>query len=151
MAETPFNLFSAPSRAPKKPLKTPPETTPLLAKNALSRDLPSHGKDLKDGEVEQLISEMKKMNEELNKKIDSAFKTSGTDPREMSEYVNNPKNFTPAQWEEMQARKEQLEINLSGTSKSEVRAKQAKKEVSKMTKERKGKTLGSRKNWLSMR
>ena len=131
---------------PKKKTKPKPasETFPAAVK-------PREEKPKSEEDIKEIFSRMQKMHEDLNKKIDSAYELSGKDPGEVEEYFNDPSHFKPQEWDRIQERKEKLEESISGLSKSDLKRKKVKKRVSKMSKDRKGKTLGARKNWLSMR
>lgn len=144
-----MSIFDPSFHSAKKKIKpkqaaaeVPPTQKPTVKKEE---------KPQSDEEIQKLFSHMQKMHEELNTKIDKAYQLSGRDPREVDEYFNDPSHFNPQEWNRIQQRKETLEESLSGLSKSELKKKKVKKHVSKMSKDRKGKTLGARKNWLSMR
>lgn len=131
-----FNLFKPNSSTSKKPKAPVNKGDQLTAPRE---------------DAYKVLSNMKKMHEELNLKIDRLFQMSGKDPREVRDYFNNPKNFPAHEWKRIQERKEELEIYIRSLSKEELKKKKTKQEVSKMSKERKGKTLGARKKWLPMR
>ncbi|KAF3362200.1 hypothetical protein PHSC3_001267 [Chlamydiales bacterium STE3] len=128
---------------PKQPASAfpaPPPTSPPPPKNDPPID-----------DVSQAFEKMKKLHNELNKEIDKAFQISGRDPREVDEYFNEASNFSSKEWISLQERKESLEQHISGLSSSELKEKKKKKQTLKMSKDRKSKTLGARKNWLFIR
>jgi len=67
------------------------------------------------------------------------------------DYFNDPQNWPPLEWERVQLKKEELEERVLGKKKSEIKRLKKQKQAQKMSKDRKGKTLGSRKKWLPMR
>lgn len=140
-----MSIFDPSFHSAKKKVKQKPASA--VVPPAVKNDQ----KPQSDEEIQKLFSHMQKMHEELNTKIDKAYQLSGKDPREVDEYFNDPSHFNPQEWNRIQQRKESLEESLSGLSKSDLKKKKVKKHVSKMSKDRKGKTLGARKNWLSMR
>lgn len=140
-----MSIFDPAFHSAKKKVKPKEESAKPLPVQKSSE------KPQSDEEISQIFGKMHKMHEELNQKIDKAYKLSGKDPQEVDEYFNDPSHFTPQEWSRIQERKELLEESLTGLSKAEVKKKKVKKHVSKMSKDRKGKTLGARKNWLSMR
>lgn len=130
-----FNLFSSnPNKKPARPKQD-------AASNSLG---PKPNAD-------QALEHMRKLHAELNLRIDKMYELSQKDPKEVNEYFSNPRNFTSQQWVKIQERKEELEAFLEGVPRSEVQKKKMKKEISKMSKDRKGKTLGARKKWMPMR
>lgn len=97
------------------------------------------------------IAKMKEMQAKLALQIEETLKKSGQDEATVIKFCQNPSNFTKEQWEELQKKKEELEMSFSGLSKDTLDAKKKKKADLSASKERRGKTLGARKNWLDMR
>lgn len=143
-----MSIFDPSFHSAKKKIKPKQES----AKSAPAPKIQSNDeRSRSDEEIREIFSEMYKKHEELNIKIDKIYQLSGKDPKEVDEYFNDPTHFKPSEWERMQARKEEVEASITGLSKSDIKKRKVKKHVSKMSKDRKGKTLGARKNWLSMR
>ena len=133
-------------------------------------DLSSGGKDKKPEKIRQtpdrlktpteipknssdLMEELKTMQEmhiKIEKQLEEAFQKAGVDPKELSKYCENPDNFTPGQWLRYKQSKEQVEMQITGLSKESLNQTKEAKANSQVSKERRGKTLGSRKNWLNM-
>lgn len=138
----PSNLFDLSSQTrPKKKAKP----------SASNGVIPKQGKPPTDIEIRKMLGRGKELYKNLVQKIDVLFQKSGQNPEEFSNFIKNPANFSPSVWEEMQNKKEQLEIQLLGISKEELRTKKNKKALKKSTKVLKGKTLGGRKKWIDMR
>lgn len=132
------NIFDLSGKSPKKkPQKTvtatpsPPAST---SNDALGQ-----------------IAKMKEMQANFTIQIEETLKKTGQDIQTISKYCQNPSNFSKEQWEELQKKKEDLEVMFSGLSKEAIEVKKKKKADVAASKERRGKTLGARKNWLDMR
>jgi hypothetical protein len=100
-----------------------------------------------------VIAELKSMQEmhtKIEKQLEEAYQKAGVDPKELSKYCENPDNFTPGQWLRYKQSKEQVEMQITGLSKETLSKTKEEKAKSQVSKERRGKTLGSRKNWLNM-
>lgn len=102
-------------------------------------------------ETQAQLAKMKEMQANLTLQIEETMKKSGQDSATVAKFCQNPSNFTKEQWDKMQKRKEDLETTFSGLSKDALEAKKKKKAEVSANKERRGKTLGARKNWLDMR
>lgn len=127
-------------------------------------DLSSGGKEKKPEKNRQVptrsinnssdvITELKNMQEmhsKMEKQLEEAYQKAGVDPKELSKYCENPDNFTPGQWLRYKQSKEQVEMQITGLSKETLTKTKEEKAKSQVSKERRGKTLGSRKNWLNM-
>lgn len=154
MAEDkPFNLFSAaahqkakkptPSPASKKPLKTPPS--------------PSNKGDVKgdvsDPEIVQMIEKMKKIHDEIEVKLEETYQKAGLNSRSIKAFLDNPNNFKPKEWERVQSERKSLLSQIWTNLGKAIHSQdiQAPKGIEKAEKERKGKLLGARRNWISMR
>jgi hypothetical protein len=67
-------------------------------------------------------------------------------------HLDNPNNFTSEEWERVQKERQKLlnslktEQELKAPEKGELKPEQA----TKLNKERRSKTIGARRNWISM-
>lgn len=131
----PSNLFDlSGGEKEKKPEKTRQVTaSPKISNEAMAQ-----------------IKLMQEKHLKIEKEIEEAFQKAGVDPKELSKYCENPDNFTPSQWLRYKQRKEQVEMQITGLSKENLSKVKEAKAKSQVSKERRGKTLGSRKNWLNM-
>jgi len=144
--EKPFSIFDSPSKKKKSP-PSPPKARPS------KETAPKEPKTVRrlDSEIQNLIDKMRKMHEEIEVKLDEAYQQSGLDPSSIKNYLDNPNNFKPTEWEGVQMeRKSRLEsiAKQIGAQISSPLVKTA-KEISKTDRTRK--TLGVRRNWISMR
>ncbi len=101
-------------------------------------------------EVFEQLKTMQEMHLKIEKQLEEAYQKSGVDPKELSKYCENPDNFTPGQWLRYKQTKEQVEMQITGLSKESLSKTKELNAKSQIAKERRGKTLGSRKNWLNM-
>ncbi len=128
------NLFDLSGGREKKPEKNRQET----ARPQTSSDVMA---DLKT---------MQEMHTKIEKQLEEAYQKAGVDPKELTKYCENPDNFTPGQLLRFKQGKEQVEMQITGLSKEHLSKSKEEKAKSQVSKERRGKTLGSRKNWLNM-
>lgn len=125
---------SAPVPAAPTPVPVSASTTPAIPAS----------------ELEVLIESVVQKRNLLTKQIEDVYKRSGHTRDSISDYLNDPTNFSEVTWQIVQDERTQLmnKINkLAGRSESHVGRE--KKKVTE-EKKRKGKTLGARRNWLSM-
>lgn len=103
-----------------------------------------------DPEIQKIMQRIKKIDEDLNSKMDHICKLSGMPKTDVLKFLDDPKNFPEEDWHRVQQEKNDLEKKLLLTM-----GVQAKKEITvikeqQMDKNRKGKTLGLRKGWIQM-
>ncbi|WP_213105461.1 hypothetical protein [Candidatus Protochlamydia amoebophila] len=103
-------------------------------------------------DVENMISKVKILHDEIDRKLDDIFQKSGWTSKQIKTYLDNPNNFTVDEWEKVQRDRQKLMNtlktgkDLQAASISSVQTEQN----SKLTRERRGKTIGARRNWISM-
>lgn len=102
-------------------------------------------------DIDQKLDQMTKQYHQLVEQLDEAYQKSGVSPNELSKYCQNPDNFKPSEWERFKQTKEGIETSITGLSSEKLRKSKEIKLNLKGAKERRGKTLGARKNWLNMR
>jgi DNA-binding transcriptional MerR regulator len=88
---------------------------------------------------------------EVEKKLEEAYKYTGLSPKEVENFIENPDNFPPQGYEIVAKQKEELvdKVEEWATHRPTDKKKKMKKKL-KSDKSRKGKTLGARKKWLQM-
>ena len=108
--------------------------------------------------IEEMYEEFKKKSAEISEKCneitDMITKLTGKSPREMTAFMNNPQNFSPAQWDELQKEKDkyrqkmkELYEKLGLDYEKEVKQKDQKKAAKLRSKH-----VGMRKkNWISVK
>jgi hypothetical protein len=140
MSDDIHGLFDLSAKGPKKkPEKSEKPQIPKVI------SLPSNQDTLAE------LAKMKETHAKFTNQFDETLKKAGHDQATLSKFCQNPSNFTKEQWEALQKKKEGLELMFSGLSKEALEEKKKKKAQATASKERRGKTLGSRKNWLDMR
>jgi hypothetical protein len=103
-----------------------------------------------DPELDSIFAKMYAMKDDLDAKFNKVSELIGMTSKEIASYLNNPNNFTPSQWEKMQADKKKAEEQLYLGTGKEAKEKKAKKVIEKQAKDRRGKMIGARKKWLQM-
>lgn len=103
-----------------------------------------------DPEIKQIFKRIATMQDSLKKKLFVIYKKSGIAPDEIRSYLDNPDNIPPSQWNKIATATEQLEEKVTGLKGKALKKKKKDKEQKKLTKKRKGKTLGGRKGWIQM-
>ncbi len=119
----------------KEPTGTPPPTRRRLT--------PS--------ELDQLFKRMEKMRQDLEEKLQEIFQKSGKTRQQLENYLNNPNNFTPQQWAIVENGRKRIEEKVSKAIGVQQKGLLEKKQRDKAAKGRKGKTLGGRRKWISVR
>lgn len=101
-----------------------------------------------DEDAKKMFEKLYRLSGELQDKTNKFYEISGYSPKDVETLLGNPKNFSEAQWKEIQkqqSKAEQFFNQVKGV-------KEVKKSVKKkrQLKSRSGKTLGARKGWISM-
>lgn len=107
--------------------------------------------DISDEQVASLFEKAKKMRQEIDQKLQEVYDKTGMTRKEVENYMSNPKNFTVQEWQNIQIGRKDWEGRLYGILGQEYKEKRAKIVQDQSSKERKGKTLGARKNWIPVR
>lgn len=103
-------------------------------------------------ELKQQLEIVKKQQIDLQKQLEEIYEKTGWSPQRMIDFLSNPNNFTPAQWEELQKHKKHLDDFIWNQLGAEKKKQAEEKEKEKIQSSRKGKTLGARKkNWIPMK
>lgn len=138
-----FDLSSASGGKPKKPKKRVEATPPPTARQPASKTTQE--------ETQKILEEIGLKNEALRVRLEELISKTGQDLKDLINYCENPSNFTTVQWNNRIEQRAELESKILGVSKEAAKMKREKKKASSTAKARKGKTLGSRRNWIDMR
>lgn len=126
---------------PKKSYAVPPA----------SPALPEAGAKLTDEQIAEMFERARRMKEEIESKLQEVYDKTGMTRKQVQNYMQNPKNFTVQEWQNIQIGRQDWEGRLYNLIGQEYKAKREKVVQDQNSKERKGKTLGARKNWIPMR
>lgn len=108
-------------------------------------------KRVANDDAKEDLRKMQEKHTQITKQLEEVYQKAGIDAHELSSYCQNPDNFTEIEWQKYQQGKERVEMDITGLTKEDLHKKKERKEKTRVAKERRGKTLGSRKNWLNMR
>lgn len=156
----PKNIFEAAGKARKpassqRAVPTPPaslpqkiEPLPEVVKINPDQLLNLH----KDPEINMMLNKMARMQEDIRARLNEIYNSSGVSFNQIKNFLDNPSNFPPDVWQKIQSQRDVLEKRIGDVLQSIAKKPKAgpmgmKGEVSK---ERKSKTLGSRRNWIPM-
>ncbi len=128
-----------PTKAEPSP-QVKPENPPVEIQAALTPD-----------DIPQMIERMRAMNQEIQQKIELIYEKTGLPRKKIDAYLSDAKNFTPEVWHSLQKNIDTLEQKIWSVLGKELKKKTLDKKQEKFSKERKGKSLGARKNWIPMK
>lgn len=103
----------------------------------------------RDPEIAAMLKQIDEMQNDLQNKFDHIKSQAGLTTEDIQDFMNNPKNFTPKQWEQIEQTKNELGNKVWAAIGLELKPKPRTRE--NIAGERKGKTLGGRKKWIPMR
>lgn len=98
-------------------------------------------------ELDRRIKKIYEYHDQIEKGLDQIYQLSGYNPQQIALFLRNPANLNADQRRALEIRQERLakQIVLKTEKKIKSKAKQAEDAL-----KRKGKSLGSRKGWISM-
>jgi hypothetical protein len=105
-------------------------------------------------DIKTMVDRFKNLHDQIDRKLDELFQKTGWNPRYIKDYLENPNNFSSQEWERVQKERQSLLTHLYkglGKNVEEIQKIEKIKAREKASKDRKGKTLGARKNWIPMR
>lgn len=103
----------------------------------------------RDPEIAAMLKQIKDMKDDLQNKLDHIKNAAGWTNEDMQAYMNEPKNFSPKEWEKIEQSKNALGDKVWAAIGLELKPKPRTRE--NVAGERKGKTLGARKKWIPMK
>ena len=145
-----FSIFDASSHKPKKGAKPAPKEPPKpLSKREVTEE--TKKRLFKDPQIKEWIERIETLHQEIESKTNQLIEKGGQSPLSIKRYLDDPKNFTQKDWQLIQVQRDTMDKDF-GRSIDPLFPKQRKEKENKtLSKERKGKSLGSRKRWLDMR
>lgn len=162
MEDKPRNIFDAASQQSRKKIVEKKTASENEIKTPIPKSEPTKSPEInlsnkplenlhKDPEINLMFNQMLQMQDEYQSKLTQIYDDNGFTTKSIRDYLENPNNFDPATWQKIKAQRDTLEnqINtvLKKPKKTNVHISQEGKSLSK---ERKAKTLGARKNWIQM-
>jgi hypothetical protein len=104
-------------------------------------------------DVEKMIKKVREMHDEIDRKLDDIFQKSGWSTKQIKTYLDNPNNFSPEEWERVQYERKTLikSLKTEGDLEKEESQSNQPKPTEGGSKERRGKMIGARRNWIPMR
>ncbi|MBN9379104.1 MAG: hypothetical protein BGO14_08915 [Chlamydiales bacterium 38-26] len=152
--QKPYKSETSPSSS-----KIPPHSKPVIkpkidsvvvppASLKTEESLNLHG----DPEINDMLNKMYRMQEDIQSRLGEIYDNAGLSTNQIKTYLNNPNNFSPEIWQKIQSQRDLLEKKILDVLK--LYAKKEKKGFlsgpGEISKERRSKTLGARRNWIPM-
>lgn len=151
----PKNIFEHADRLKKESSakKVTQKVTPQK-KEAFLPDISENLLDLHhDPEINSMLNKMYRMQDNIQLKLNEIYDSSGVSSKQITNFLNNPSNFPPDVWQKIQQQRDTLEKKIGDVLKSYVKKPKSGYISGKsdgVSKERKSKTLGARRNWIPM-
>lgn len=161
--DKPKNIFeaAAASRPKKKPL-APSQgmAIPAPKEREISRNEPvfEGSAELihmhRDPDINQMLNKMYRMQDDLQSRLTQIYDENSISSNQVKNFLDNPSNFPPEVWQKIQNQRDSLENKIGAVLKTYARKKKkgiiGMNQKEGVSKERKSKTLGSRRNWIPM-
>lgn len=155
----PKNIFEAAGKTKKNvPSKSaPPKPLPKKMETPQPENISVSSEKLlnlhRDPEINEMLNKIYNMQDDIQTKLNEIYEKNAISPRQVKKYLNNPRNFPPDVWQKIQLQRDTLERKIGDILQSYVKP-QKKGHLTGMpsgtSKERRIKTLGSRKKWIPM-
>jgi hypothetical protein len=152
------NIFEEAGRSKPKPKPTQVKEKVPFGHSKKKEELDQlidNPASIKLKDVDDIVGRLHEMHDDIEKKLDLIYQKTGLTPKYIKDYLANPNNFNTTEWERVQKERQALLGSLMGAIKidetPEEKADNAQKESDKSNKERRGKMIGTRKNWIPMR
>ena len=149
------SLFDMAGKGPKK---KPEQKEEAEKKAEGEKKIPEGVPEIKTPEdMKAAFEHAKKMHDELKRKIDSAYEKANISPRQVKEYIDNPKHFQQSVWNAIEKTKKEIQEKLQKlmprgpAEKEEEQPPEAPPEGKKPPpKKPKGGGLTGKRRWLTM-
>ncbi len=112
---------------------------------------------LKLSDFKDQMKKVYSLHDDFQKQLDHISQQFGWNLKENEQYLNNPHNFDSIEWERIQKKRQSFlgpiyrDLGKENPSFTSSLSQEEKKEMKKTVKDRKMRTLGARRNWISMR
>lgn len=101
-------------------------------------------------EAFDILQKMKGMNEDLKNQMEEVYRLGRIYNIDVNTLLQNPESPVAQEWNRVQKEKDKLMAKMAVVVTPSMSQKKG-KSIQQMTKERRGKTLGSRRNWMPMK
>jgi hypothetical protein len=108
-------------------------------------------KDFGDPEVNKMLQKIYEMDGKIKDQVDKITSQAGISREVLYTFFDNPKNFTASQLKKLEEDKVALEKSLVPIMGAKWKQRRQVRKKKVLGKKMKGKTLGGRKGWISMR
>lgn len=147
------NIFDEASRRLSKKKKPAAGATPPAAEKPTAQETPVVQPNR---EVQEMLDKMRTMQKDLDFKIEELQQKSGMAPEVFQNYIKKIKDMNLNLSNHVQGKKSELEQKVWGVLGENAKQAHEKSKEPPTTKpltekERKGKTIGARRNWIPMR
>ena len=106
-------------------------------------------------DMSKIIEHYRGVHDEIERKLDEAYQGMGWSTKSIETFLNNPNNFEGDEWNRIQRERDALMKSLKTKRDLEIEEKTGKSLTPKKTgqdaKDLRSKTVGARRNWISMR
>lgn len=106
---------------------------------------------INDEELESQFKTFQNYYDQTAKQVDESYSKLGINKQKVADYLSDPNNFNPEQWQMIQQKRKEMQDQLWKLLGIERKKEVSRKEKEKTEQKRKGKTLGARKKWMPMR
>jgi hypothetical protein len=130
-----FNIFDPHSHKRKKSKKAP---------------IPPSSSKESSMTIKEMLDRIKQLQKDLGTSIESIQQTGGDQLKKITKLLEDKSNFSETEWNQIEAHKKELSATFR-KAESIVKMEKEHQETKKISKERKGKTLGARRRWIDMR
>lgn len=146
-----------PAPVVKKPSPPPQPKKPEPVDEPLPPEIPFEPEPkekrsirLGDDELEQRLASVLQKRDEVEEQIDKLYSQMGFSKKTLTDYLSNPQNFSETQWNYLSRYRKEMEDKIWGMLDEKGKKELKTKQEIKKGKAAKGKTIGGRKNWISM-
>lgn len=146
-----FNLFNQPQKRSQPSALRKQAVKP---EKSFTSSLPGVEKPIEallDPEIEEILMQIQKKQKEIVSEAEKIQSFAAeVAKQEVGVFFNNPKNFSPEEWQIIQQNRAELEEKARTLMGKDPKKKVEQRKLEKQEHARKGKTLGARRNWIQM-
>lgn len=98
-----------------------------------------------------MLEKMASMHDDIQRKLEDAYQQAGLTKKDISQYLDDPKNFPSYQWEVIQKQRKDLANKIWSMVGEDTKPQIEAKKRAQAQEGAKGKTLGARKRWIPVK